>query len=58
MSFVEQYQHTHREILKLEQAIHAWHRSNELSRRLEEIPGIGPIIATALIGSIADAQAF
>jgi len=27
---------------------HAWHRSNELSRRLETIPGIGPITATQL----------
>ncbi len=28
--------------------IHAWHRSNEASRRLASIPGIGPITATAL----------
>jgi hypothetical protein len=28
---------------------HAWHRSCEESRRLEEIPGIGPIGATALV---------
>ena len=58
MSFVDQYQHTQREIIKLEQCILAWHRSNELSRRLEEIPGIGPIVATALVGSIPDAKVF
>ena len=27
----------------------AWHRSCEESRRLEEIPGVGPIVATALV---------
>ncbi|MCH9808094.1 MAG: IS110 family transposase [Alphaproteobacteria bacterium] len=58
MSFVDQYQHTHREITRLEQCIQAWHRSNELSRRLEEIPGIGPIVATAIVGSIPDAKVF
>ena len=58
MSLVDQYQRTQREIMKLEQCIHTWHRSNELSRRLEEIPGIGPIVATALVGSIPDATVF
>ena len=58
MSMAEQYHNTHREVLRLEQAIHTWHRSNELSRRLEEIPGIGPIVATALVGSIPDATVF
>jgi len=37
------------EIGVLEKRIHAWHRSCEESRRLEEIPGVGPIVATALI---------
>lgn len=57
-SIFEQYQNTDREIAKLERAIHTWHRSNELSRRLEEIPGIGPIVATALVGSVPDASVF
>ena len=38
--------------------IHAWHRSNEASRRLETIPGIGPIIATALVASVSDPSIF
>jgi transposase len=58
MSFVDQYQNTQREITKLEQWILSWHRSNELSRRLEEIPGVGPVVATALVGSIPDAKVF
>jgi hypothetical protein len=36
----------------------AWHRSSELSRKLEKIPGIGPLAATALVASIADARSF
>ncbi len=42
----------------LEEQIRAWHRDCALSRRLEKIPGIGPLTATALVASIADAQAF
>jgi transposase len=41
-----------------ERRIHAWHRSSEASRRLETIPGIGPIIATALVASVPDPSIF
>jgi transposase len=43
-----------RQILEADRRILAWHRSNELSRRLETIPGVGPLIATALVASIPD----
>jgi transposase len=33
------------EVSTIDKRIHAWHRSCEESRRLEEIPGIGPIVA-------------
>jgi hypothetical protein len=33
----------HRQVLDLETQIEAWHRENEASRKLEAIPGIGPI---------------
>jgi hypothetical protein len=36
----------------------AWHRSCEERRRLEEIPGIGPIVATALVAEVGDWKAF
>ena len=36
----------------------AWHRDNELSRRLAEIPGIGPIGATLLVMKMPDPGAF
>jgi transposase len=38
--------------------IMAWHRSNQVSKRLDELPGVGPALATALVGSIADPKAF
>lgn len=35
-----------------------WHRSHETSKRLDEVPGVGPALATALVTSIADPKAF
>src|SRR5271169_790216 len=46
------------EIGSIDRGILAWHRSCEASRRLEEIPGIGPIVATALVAEIGDWRAF
>lgn len=46
------------EIGSIDKRIHAWHRACEASRRLEEIPGIGPIVATALVAEIGDCKAF
>jgi len=47
-----------REIVDAERRIHAWHRTNEESRRLETTPGIGPITASALASSIANPSIF
>jgi transposase len=46
------------QILEFDRMINAWHRSNEASKRLDEIPGVGPALATALIASVADPKAF
>jgi len=46
------------QILEADRRILAWHRASEVSRRLAEIPGVGPLIATALVASIPDPQAF
>jgi transposase len=46
------------EIGVAEKRIHAWHRASEVSRRLETVPGIGPIIASALAASITDPSVF
>jgi transposase len=53
-----QYAATTAEIGAIEKRIHAWHRSCEESRRLEEIPGIGPIVATALVAEVGDWKTF
>ena len=47
-----------RQVAELEAQIQARHRSSELSRGLERIPGIGPLTASALVASIADARSF
>jgi transposase len=45
-------------ILEFDRMIRAWHRSSEASRRLDEIPGVGPALATALVASVAEPKAF
>jgi transposase len=45
-------------ILEFDRMIRSWHRSCETSRRLDEIPGVGPALATALVASVADPKAF
>ena len=46
------------QILDGDRRILAWHRMSEVSKRLGDIPGIGPLIATALVASVPDPHAF
>jgi transposase len=46
------------EIREIEARLAAWHKDNEQSRRLAEIPGIGPICAALMVMKVADPQAF
>ena len=46
------------QILNFDRMILAWHRSNATSKRLICIPGVGPLLATALVANIADPKAF
>jgi len=46
------------EIASIDRSIMALHRGCEASRRLAEIPGIGPIAATALVAEIGDWKTF
>ena len=57
-ALARQYANTTAEIRAFEKHIHAWHRSCEESRRLEGIPGVGPIVATALVAEVGDWKAF
>ena len=42
----------------IEKRIMAQHRSNEASKRLETIPGIGLIGATAIVATVPDPKVF
>ena len=46
------------QIRALERELYAWHRQSEVSRRLETVPGIGIITATALTASVTDPSVF
>ena len=46
------------QILEFDRMIMAWHRSDEASKRLDAIPGVGPMLATALVASVADPRVF
>jgi transposase len=45
-------------IAELETQVLAWHKNNPVSQRLATIPGIGPIIATAIAATVADPTTF
>ncbi len=46
------------QILEVDRMILAWHRCNQTSKRLNCIPGVGPLLATALVASVGDAKSF
>jgi transposase len=47
-----------RQVDEIETQIQTWHRASDLSSRLAQVPGIGPITASALVASIGDAKNF
>jgi transposase len=46
------------QVLDFDRRITAWHRSSEAGRRLDEIPGVGPMLAIALVASVAEPSSF
>lgn len=59
--FARLYMHfkaLNQQVDELERQIKNWHRHNESSRKIEAIPGIGPLTASALVASIGDARSF
>jgi transposase len=46
------------EIKQIERRLLAWHRQNQASQRLETIPGVGIITATAIAASVPDPSVF
>jgi transposase len=55
---VNQIEDTQTRIAELERQVLAWHKNNPVSQRLATIPGIGPIIATAIAATVADPSIF
>jgi transposase len=54
----DQLQLVNAQILENDRQIRSSARSSEVGRRLMEIPGIGPVIASALIATVPDPKAF
>ncbi|MCP5080462.1 MAG: IS110 family transposase [Alphaproteobacteria bacterium] len=58
MALATQLELVKRQILEADRRVLAWHRSSKLSKRLEAIPGVGPLIATALVASVPNPSIF
>src|SRR5262249_21155518 len=54
----EQIEQLEAAVVALEKQLVAWHKSNPVSQRLATIPGIGPIIATAIAATVAEPSEF
>lgn len=52
------YRHANAQLKEIDARLMAFHRSNEQSRRLAEVPAIGPVTAAALAAKVTDARAF
>jgi transposase len=55
---VEQYRMVLAHLLETDRAIRADSRATELGRRLQEIPGVGPLVASALVATVPDPHVF
>jgi transposase len=55
---VNQIENIQTAIAGLEMQLVAWHKNNPVSQRLATIPGIGPVIATAIAATVADPNTF
>jgi len=55
---VEQFDGLEKRIERVDLEIRAWHRTNQVSKRLAKIPGVGPLIATAIVATVSDASLF
>ena len=58
MALAAQLELVKRQILEADRKVLSCHRSNVMSKRLEAIPGVGPLIATALVASVPDPHVY
>lgn len=54
----QEYAQVDDRLARIEAKLAAWHRHNELSRRLCQVPAIGPVGATALTIKVTDPKVF
>ena len=53
-----EYEQSQVELKAVEAKLKAWHRADEMSRRLAQVPGIGPVTAAALVMKAPNPHAF
>jgi transposase len=58
LPLVAQLQASEAQIDTIDAEMLKWHQANEASRRLATIPGIGPVIASAIVASVPDVKVF
>ena len=58
MSLIRQIASVAEEINALDGQMRATAKENEVARRLQTIPGVGPVIASALAATVTDARLF
>ena len=58
LGFVGQLDQLDQRIAQVGAEILAWHRANPVSQRLARIPGIGPLIASAIVATVPDPSVF
>jgi len=57
-AMAKEYAQLERRLAEIDAKLMAWHRSNELSRRLVEIPSVGPVIASLTAMKVQEPRAF
>jgi transposase len=57
-AYARDYARLEAQIAAVEAKLLAWHRGNEVSRRLTKIPGVGPVVASMLVMKTPDPKAF
>lgn len=55
---IDQYRLVLTHLLETDRAIREHSRASEVGRRLQEIPGVGPLVASALVASVPDPHVF
>jgi transposase len=55
---VQQYRLVLDQLLETDRAIRTHSRASEVGRRLQEIPGVGPLVASALVATVPDPHVF